>query len=135
MNKVKVRAGQIWECNVGIGSYEPVDRLRIGDKSVHFNVCYAINFDRGANSIKASDKFLSENFTFIPQNSIEWMAVNLDEWYCASDYLRNGSGSPFICTEVHHDAVHINEWQNMRYYLGLDKKPHCKLIDGEWVKK
>ena len=135
MSQIKVRAGQVWECNIDIGGYEPVDRLRVGDKSGDFNICYAINFDRGANRIKASDKFLRENFTFIPQCDVEILAVKLDNWYCASDWLCIHNGVPFICDDLDLGGIHRDQWQNMRYYLGLDKKPHYRLIDGEWVRQ
>ena len=137
MSQIKVRAGQVWEFKSGAPNYKNGDRLRIMDldRGGRFHDAKPMNIEDPAGIHSVTPGFLNAFFAFIPQGKVEWMAVNLDEWYCASDYLRNGSGSPFTCTEVHHDAVHINEWQNMRYYLGLDKKPHYKLIDGEWVKR
>lgn len=69
---------------------------------------------------------------FVPQNDLEWLAVNLDKWYCAADYLRNGSGAPFICNADHPDAISRDQHRNERYRLGLDTKPRYKLINGQW---
>lgn len=62
-------------------------------------------------------------FKFIPQNDLEWLAVNEDEWCETIRFNVPGDG---CCSR--------KQWQNMRYHLGLDKKPHYRLTGGDWVK-
>ena len=127
MNKIKPMVGQIWKrsrTNTNVSDVvkgECVTILGVYDDLVSYGEYTALPSYRFA-----------EEFYFIPQNDLEWLAVNLDKWYCAADYLRNGSGAPFICDADHPDAISREQHRNERYRLGLDTKPHYKLINGQW---
>jgi hypothetical protein len=76
----------------------------------------------------------------IPQNDLEWLAVNEPEWCDRKqfNFIRKGElfGAVYHVDNNHQFRWYSrNEWQNMRYYLGLDKKPHYRLVKGEWVKR
>lgn len=127
MKQVKPAVGQVWRrvrTDTNVTSV-----IKGADVVIQSVVEDAIVFRR--HSALPCRRFLEE-FYFIPQNDLEWLAVNLDKWYCAADYLRNGSGTPFICNADHSDAIKREQWQNMRYQLGLDTKPHYKLNNGQW---
>jgi len=126
--QIKVRAGQVSECDVIGGPSIREVRKVICNDPYHDDV-----FFECANHMTTSD--LCSCGKFIPQNDLEELAIKLDKWYCASRFLRIKQGVPFICDEHDEGAIHVFAWRNMRYYLGLDKKPHYRLIDGEWVKQ
>jgi hypothetical protein len=115
---IKIRAGQIWEFKSGALNYNKGDRLRIWDL---YNEGYydakPINIVDPSDSYSVSSKFLNECFNFIPQNDLEFLAVNTRVW-------THG------CAEMH--GIKRQQWQNMRYYLGKDKKPHYEFINGQW---
>lgn len=113
--QIKVRTGQIWEPSPGyarrVESVDDIDVYWVGNSYTPLSE-------------------LNENFTFVPQSDLEEIAIKLDKWYCASRFLRIKEGVPFTCDEHDDGAIHIFAWRDMRYYLGLDEKPHYKLIDG-----
>jgi len=123
---IKVRAGQVWEGN-------------------HSKAAWQINFindddwiSYGQGSYVASPmpkwQFIT-SFKFIPQNDLEFAAVTLNEWYFPCDHLRVEDGVLFHASATDSGAIHRQQWQNMRYHLGQDTKPHCRLVKGEWVKQ
>ena len=75
------------------------------------------------------------------KNDLEWLAVNLTVWKSIFDGMRvfkQGSEASFTSHDDGHrcmqgaEAYTRQQWQNMRYRLGLDTKPHYKLINGQW---
>ena len=127
---IKVRVGQVWHCN-------------------GFNKDVEMMYYHGNGLIEWSDGFTStadwahSNMRFIPQNDLEWLAVKLDEWKSIFDGMRAFKKVDIVSYTSHdegHDCMKGStpytkqQWQNMRYHLGLDTKPHYKMINGEWVK-
>ena len=107
---IKVRVGQVWTCSEGESTVLSVDDM---------GTCYwsKTKFDY-------SSPTQMKNWHFVPQNDLEWLAVNEDEWCETIRFNAPGDG---CCSR--------KQWQNMRYHLGLDKKPHYRLTGGEWVKQ
>ena len=129
MKQPKPMEGQIWK-----------RRTLDGEKS--FEITYADdNFVRVKNPRRKRmipiHRFLNFH-AFIPQNDLEWLAVNVDEWPEVDDLLliKSGGGAIFIEAEsvIGVPAGHFEFYQhrNERYRLGLDTKPHYKLINGQW---
>lgn len=125
-NKVTPKVGQVWENN---GNEYKVKQMLDGFVNMWAS---PISAKLG---IAIDDGFYSV-FTFVPQNDLEWLAVNVHEWNCQDSFQ-------VICKAdnragYHHEGLlgcyTRKQWQNKRYYLGLDKKPHYKMINGEWVK-
>lgn len=127
---VKVKVGQVWECvkdSLWVTNYGDKAKIsKVGNNNVYYNDSLM--------SAKAFDRC----FKFIPQNDLEWLAVKLDKWggrntqYAIrkdNDRVVYGIGSHQKPGEHYMD-----EWQSMRYSLGLDTKPHYKLIGGQWTK-
>lgn len=84
----------------------------------------------------SSPKQLDDYWKFIPQNDLEWLAVHVEKWNghqyegIVDDSLLSRVGiDNWSFTDVGHTR---EQWQNMRYYLGLDKKPHYEFINGQW---
>jgi len=133
MNQIKVRAGQVW---VGNGINPRVTRF---GKGAEINV----------ESVTCRDVYYNEHFQlpidmfyitfdFSPKTELEWLAVKLDKWYFSQEFAYWNGDAVFCSTIVNpgpYNASNEQKWQNMRYYLGLDKKPHYRLVDGEWVKQ
>ena len=74
----------------------------------------------------------AEEFYFVPQNDLEFAAVNLDKWYFAADHIHVNGGTLLVCHESVTGAISYEQWKSERYRLGLDTKPHYKLINGQW---
>lgn len=122
---IKVRVGQTWGAR---GAINPIMSIKaVEGTRVHYSFG-----NHHASHGNCSVANLHDQADFIPNNDLEWLACNLDEWYCAASHLRNGSGAPFICEESHPDAINRDQWQNMRYYLYLDTKPHYEFFNGQW---
>ena len=113
MNNVKPQVGQKWDIytpdiNLGIVEIKSID----GDKA------------KLTNNMVVSVSGIRESCEFIPQNDLEWLAVNVDLWTwdrCGrlSRYL---GGYAFSAVSDIKNSYTRRQWQNMRYYLGLDKK-------------
>ncbi len=78
------------------------------------------------------DDRLYRNFTFFPQNDLEWLAVNVDAFPDYSKYISKGLNvSRYLKSGLEHLVIdgifegdqHYTrqQWQNMRYELGLDE--------------
>jgi hypothetical protein len=116
-NKITPIVGQVWGrriCKTNMTANE-IKISRLSQSRVH-----ATEPDRWINR-----NVFIEDWLFIPQNDLEWLAVNVDEW-CRSDGLfnviRNHTvpvGYTFTMKVGHTER----QWQNMRYELGLDEKP------------
>jgi len=68
---------------------------------------------------------LLTTWKFIPQNDLEFAAVNLDEWIFGNGRMHVSKEMMITC---HNPSRGISErqWQSMRYELGLDDKPHVR---------
>lgn len=123
---IKVRAGQIWLSHAG-ERHEIIKPIALSLR-VHVQRCYDLcNFAVHIDSLR-------DDFTFVPQNDLEFAAINLDKWYFAADHIHIKNGALFICDESMDRAISRSEWQAMRYHLGLDTKPHYRFINGQWSK-
>lgn len=100
MNKIKVMPGQVWE------------------STSLFKDCIIITID-----MALTDKFICENYEFVPQTDLEWLAVNVD-W---SDLHPVIKPVPCHINIIYRNKVFIlkgvrytkKQWQNKRYELGL----------------
>jgi len=103
MKNVTPKAGQVWVNN----ETEMKSTLREDDlvftQSSHFN----------------------KNYTFIPQNDLEWLAVNVDKWINVRgfDWISKAGGGYYFHHDNHSDRYTREQHQNMRYELGLDDRP------------
>ena len=68
-------------------------------------------------------RVIHKEYKFIPQNDLEWLAVNVDSWYFSSKYIGKILDAPFMVTHPQDGAYTREQWQNARYELGLDDKP------------
>jgi hypothetical protein len=122
---IKVRAGQVWAIDDSEFKLSHI----CGGKD---NSCVSV----GWGWINIEEFY--DKFKFIPQNDLEKLAVNVDEWTSKSvehNLYRGGDSIYWVDYRYQHDSYTRQQWQNMRYHLGLDKKPHCRLVKGEWVKQ
>ena len=120
MSKVKPQVGQVWECNE---NGEEVALLRPRENGVAYFSAY------GGKLLTPLDVFLTD-FEFVPQNDLEWLAVNVEVWeFDDCDFIaREESRELYIedseseyCSQFQYCTR--QQWQNMRYKLGLDEKP------------
>ena len=118
MKNVTPKAGQIW-VNNSTGFPYPIDEA---------NIDYT------------DPDNLHKHFTFQPQSDLEWLAVNCDKWIDErgfdfiirdksqkSDYW---SGFRFTEKTGGNEYYTSQQWQNMRYELGLDERI-AKTLDDE----
>jgi hypothetical protein len=130
---IKVRVGQVWEC-----ASDDIPSRNIGEK-------VEIETVNGDYVIVESRIFIKINnliscYKFIPQNDLEKLAVTETQWFHSDcDWVRlDEYDRPMYTSDIDHPLnknkhyTHRSEWRNMRYYLGLDKKPHYKFINGQW---
>lgn len=141
MKNVKPMAGQVWECdddkiefNISIGEGGLISGL--GPEVNGIASCGIHNF---------SESYFLKCFKFIPQNDLEWLAVNHSKWPMCS-YIPS-SKNHRVTVSMKHGTVQTHtfedgseknlisesEWQNQRYEFGLDEKPHYTFEDGVWV--
>ena len=128
MSKVKPQVGQVWKCNE---NSEEVGLLRPRENGVAYFSAY------GGKLLTPLDVFLSD-FEFVPQDDLEWLAVNAEVWRgeesadgLASDCVhKNCEFSYFYSLNQGHGYTR-QQWQNMRYKLGLDEKP--RVSAEEWA--
>lgn len=128
---IKVRAGQTW-----------LDR--VSNEEVTAQSMPSNGLIWWSDGFQCKQGWVDSNMTFVPQNDLEWLAVNEREWKTHPHnrdffkFIRRCEIHGVMYHNVSNDAFYWwsrKEWQNMRYHLGLDKKPHCRLIKGEWVKQ
>ena len=130
---IKVRAGQVWEFESGASNYLKGDRLRVMnlDRAGTFHDAKPINIERPSAIYSVSSKFLNECFNFIPQSDLEWLAVKVSEWsrsMSSKAFIARGGCNTVIYSDDDNGVDYpqtrhtLGQWQNMRYYLGLDKK-------------
>jgi len=132
MKQPKPMVGQTWHC-----SANEVDVI-----AMHFIKNGNMEWSDGENSdLEWTHKFM----TFIPQNDLEWLAVNRSRYptstiYSGDIYVKvymstgNIQTTGFSPDSGLNDGYDIcrEQWQSERYRLGLDTKPHYKLINGQW---
>jgi len=119
---IKVRAGQVWEC------IKQTACTDVGcERKVTSTYGHKVSF---TGSLFSNN--IHEFYKFIPQNDLEWLAVNV---YKFPTGILNYSF--WDAENIDHgiENTTFQQWQNMRYHLGLDVKPHYRLIGGEWVKQ
>jgi len=124
MNNVKVKVGQVWKENQTGNDYvidiNPEGWISGQGKTFGFG--------------GYSEFAILQEFTFQPQNDLEWLAVNVDKWRCDSlKFISRDDG----CACFYVDDCNLqflrkynfytrDQWQNMRYELGLDDKKHIQ---------
>ena len=132
MSKVKPQVGQIWK-DPGREGDEWVVTEALSHEGVIVVECSHNKYsdimpDGGTNAFLESD--FVEFFEFIPQNDLEWLAVKAGAWeFDDCDFIaREESRELYIedseseyCSQFQY-YTH-QQWQNMRYKLGLDEKP------------
>ncbi len=124
MSNVKPQVGQKWDVhtpNINLGIVEI--KLIDGDKVTL------------TNEIVVSVSGIHENCEFIPQNDLEWLAANHPMWgdfdvirKDTEGLIRFHNTSHPMFNKDSYEWYNRQQWQNMRYKLGLDKKPH---VSGE----
>ena len=119
-SKVKPTVGQVWEISPG---RTETARL-VNDFDVHW-------VNRGYATLSE----LHENFTFIPQNDLEWLAIDSDAWKLNCKFIFNHNDYSNFCsdeTKVVHDCYTRQQWQDKRYELGLDERKGVHIdADGD----
>ena len=138
MSKVKPQVGQVWSDPYREGDEWVVTEFlsHEGIVKCSHNKYSGIMPDAGANAFFESDfvKF----FEFVPQNDLEWLAVKVGAWRgeesadgLVSDYVHKSSEfSYFYSIDSSHGHAR-QQWQNMRYKLGLDEKP--RVSSEKWA--
>ena len=136
MNKVKPQVGQIWKDPYREGDEWVVTEVlsHEGIVKCSHNKYSDIMPDAGANSFFESD--FVEFFEFVPQNDLEWLAVNVEVWeFEGCNLIVPDESREFCAIDV--DSKYCSQfqcytpqrWQNMRYKLGLDEKPRVSAKD------
>jgi len=124
MKNVTPKAGQVWESKVGIcftpgKQYEIIRELNPDE--------FLIEDDTGDRDHHASSAWINNDFEFIPQNDLEWLAVNVDVWHSAlyNQIFKDVSSYTYCADSVFVtvDKYTRQQWQNTRYELGLDDRP------------
>ena len=125
MNKVKPQAGQVWKF-IATGNARRV--AKVGSKLVTFS----------DNERRSISSFLLD-MEFAPQNDLEWLAVNVDKWFHGDcDLIRLSNDNVELYTDDI-DSEYCSQfqyytrqqWQSMRYKLGLDEKP--RISGKQWA--
>jgi hypothetical protein len=116
MSNVKPMVGQVWGLLYADGShYEKRSISRLSNSRVLYTDGCGV--ERWSNR----SKFI-EDYEFIPQNDLEWLAVNEPEWN--NDYflfIAKVKGDRAYYRQLHVLSYARQQWQNMRYELGLDE--------------
>ena len=125
---IKVRVGQVWKSDAGTEvEVESIIKSRGNIFYKHPKFDYVLAAHVGNFRI---------SYAFAPQNDLEWLAVNESEWDGNGAYplivTLGGTANYTDSNNKYGPSFTRQQWQNMRYYLGLDKKPHYKLINGQW---
>jgi len=118
MKNVTPKAGQAWEVlNIGKSKVTKTTDEYVWFVGHHVNHCWHTHQFIGL-------------CKFVPQNDLEWLAINEPEWFHndCTHIRRNGESVMYTdCPRrkvlAHHNWVDRQRWQNMRYELGLDDKP------------
>lgn len=98
MKNVTPKEGQVWECNCC------EEKIKVTEGNISI--------------------ISARQYTLIPQNDLEWLAVNVDEWrYNDCPYVRKLSNTPFYNCDKRETSYTRQQWQNMRYELRLDERP------------
>lgn len=122
---IKVRAGQVW--TNGTGDNYIVKTTHLGPCNKGVRIAHETT---GKQTVVAGD--FDHAYKFVPQNDLERMAIDTPEWHWGDHCFYRYGG---MVTKENHTKIFKSEWQNMRYHLGQDKKPHYRLTGGEWVKQ
>jgi len=125
MSNVKPKMGQVWENN---GNEYTAKQALDG-----FVNMWAPQISAKL-GIKIDDGFYSV-FKFIPQNDLEWLAVNEPVWK-ADHFVVIRKDSDW--GTMYHRALNSSlewyirqQWQDKRYELGLDTEPKSKTYTGD----
>jgi len=130
MKNVKPKAGQVWECISDSKIF-----VEYGEKVIVIESSKgAAEYQAGNKIIASSFEHFNGSFKFIPQNDLEWLAVNVEKW--------NGDKHPEVIDNLlirigdkdwsfTSDGYTRDQWQNKRIELGLDepKQKKTKMID------
>ncbi len=125
MKQPKLKVGQIWRetgLEVNVKSFEP---------------------NRGiwwwSDGAQCKQGYADKHMEFVPQNDLEWLAVNEPEWFHGDcRYVRRDDSRAMYCDDlgigIDNNYIYYTQEQhrNERYRLGLDTKPHYEFINGQW---
>jgi len=124
---IKVRVGQVWD--------NGNDKVTLG---IYRGGLLRFRNPRFESQQRMTLDAFYEKHEFIPQTDLEWLAVNVDKWdgdeyryvWKRSEMER---GFDFLIVPLSFaECYSRQQWQNMRYHLGLDKKPHYEFFNGQW---
>jgi hypothetical protein len=116
MKQPKPMAGQTWRGNRCVHNSEVIiDPSKDG----------LVHYGQGKHDATTVSHFTTM-FTFVPKNDLEWLACNVDNW--GSEYPDYSFVSRYFGWSFHKQMATNRytrkQWQNTRYKLGLDDKPH-----------
>ena len=123
MKQPKPMVGQTWNITKPFaGGVQTIDSI-IGDE-IHL-----------ANACPVSVGELHRWAKFVPQNDLEWLACNVDNW--GSEYPDYNFVSRYFGWSFHKQMATNRytrkQWQNTRYKLGLDDKP--RISAKRWAER
>ncbi len=134
MKNVKPKAGQVWQSKSEL-DFEGLPRgeFKIIEVNHSAILIKLLKFDY---IITVDARTFYSGYEFTPIGDLEWLAVNVDKWKEGADFLSKESqlgdcgqhiffeGEFWKSKELAmEDAVIREQWQNMRYELGLDGIP------------
>lgn len=124
MKKPKPKVGQVWKCLVD-GLWLSIHSQKVDISSVYDGF---VLYSGG----RSRFEMFVRNFEFLPQNDLEWLAINVVKWRSMSEFVIKLNDMPYSCVSYAAGAVSKWQWQAKRYELGLDDKPHYKYINNKW---
>jgi hypothetical protein len=125
---IKIRVGQFHGKKSLISGHFDARRVsRLSDARVHYvKPC-------GTAGWLNRSKFV-EDYEFIPQNDLEWLAVNVNGIDVRAWYFRDSSSRDGY--RVNNRSLNLNYSGklvlNMHRYLSSGKKPHYEFFNGQW---
>jgi hypothetical protein len=130
MNNVKPKVGQVWDY-----------RNNSDPAVIRSNVDGHVQYNRGICVYTMPCSQFVERFEFIPQNDLEWLAVNEPEWFYGDcNWIRRDKTDNTMYTnEPGHELnkkytyYHRKQHQTMRNELGIDERPVIKLTKAHAV--
>lgn len=128
MKNVKVKRGQKWS-----NENDKAREVTIADaidgcvKYIQYPMVFSMHLNQ-----------FVEHFKFIPQNDLEWLAVNEPEWFHGDcNWIRRDKTNNTMYTDEPNNELnkqytyyHWSQLQNMRHELGLDDKPNRSIYLG-----
>jgi hypothetical protein len=130
MKNVKPMRGQVWGRRISDTDMtaNEIKISRLSQSRVH-----AAGLDGWINR-----NIFIEDWLFIPQNDLEWLAVNEPEWFHGDcNWVRRDENDRPMYTDRPNDILTKQytyctreQWQNMRFDLGLDERPFEEFAKG-----